>query len=83
VVPRQYSTGGKQKLFGISKRGNIYLRRMNVALFFKLRSVQGSSWFLINGIITLFKRLHRAKGIVQRLLAIPGCRKTRTPTRIR
>ena len=23
VVPRQYSTGGKQKLFGISKRGNI------------------------------------------------------------
>ena len=28
VVPRQYSTGGKQKLLGISKRGNIYLRRM-------------------------------------------------------
>ena len=28
VVPRQYSTGGKQKLFGISKRSNIYLRRM-------------------------------------------------------
>jgi hypothetical protein len=28
VVPRQYSTRGKQKLFGISKRGNIYLRRM-------------------------------------------------------
>jgi transposase len=28
VVPRKYSTGGKQKLFGISKRGNIYLRRM-------------------------------------------------------
>jgi transposase len=28
VVPRQYSTGGKQRLFGISKRGNIYLRRM-------------------------------------------------------
>ncbi len=28
VVPRQYSTGGKQKLFGISKRGNLYLRRM-------------------------------------------------------
>ena len=28
VVPRQYSTGGKQKLFGISKRGNTYLRRM-------------------------------------------------------
>ena len=28
VVPRQYSTGGKQKLLGIGKRGNIYLRRM-------------------------------------------------------
>jgi transposase len=28
VVPRQYSTGGKQKLFGMSKRGNRYLRRM-------------------------------------------------------
>ena len=28
VVPRQYSTGGKQKLFGISKPGNVYLRRM-------------------------------------------------------
>jgi transposase len=28
VVPRQYSTGGKPKLFGISKRGNVYLRRM-------------------------------------------------------
>ena len=28
VVPRQYSTGGKQKLFGMSQRGNTYLRRM-------------------------------------------------------
>jgi transposase len=28
VVPRQYSTGGKQKLYGISKRGNVYLRRL-------------------------------------------------------
>jgi len=28
VVPRQFSTGGKQKLLGMSKRGNIYLRRM-------------------------------------------------------
>jgi transposase len=28
LVPRQYSTGGKAKLLGISKRGNIYLRRM-------------------------------------------------------
>ena len=28
TVPRQYSTGGKARLFGISKRGNVYLRKM-------------------------------------------------------
>jgi len=28
LVPRQHSTGGNAKLYGISKRGNIYLRRM-------------------------------------------------------
>lgn len=28
IVPRQYSTGGKARLFGISKRGNVYLRKM-------------------------------------------------------
>jgi transposase len=28
LVPRQFSTGGKAKLYGISKRGNSYLRRM-------------------------------------------------------
>lgn len=30
LVPREYSTGGKQKLLGISKRGNSYLRRLFV-----------------------------------------------------
>ena len=30
MVPREYSTGGKQKLLGISKRGNTYLRRLFV-----------------------------------------------------
>lgn len=30
LVPGQYSTGGKQKLLGISKRGNEYLRRLFV-----------------------------------------------------
>ena len=30
VVPRECSTGGKQKLLGISKRGNKYLRRLFV-----------------------------------------------------
>ncbi|HXJ96381.1 MAG TPA: IS110 family transposase [Terriglobia bacterium] len=28
LVPRQYSTGGRTRLFSISKRGNAYLRRM-------------------------------------------------------
>jgi transposase len=28
LVPREYSTGGKTRLLGISKRGNKYLRRM-------------------------------------------------------
>jgi transposase len=28
MVPREHSTGGKQKLLGISKRGNSYLRRL-------------------------------------------------------
>lgn len=28
LIPRQHSTGGKARLLGISKRGNIYLRRM-------------------------------------------------------
>jgi transposase len=28
IVPRQYSTGGKARLLGISKRGNVYLRKI-------------------------------------------------------
>jgi transposase len=28
IVPRQYSTGGKAKLLNISKRGNVYLRKI-------------------------------------------------------
>jgi len=28
IVPGEYSTGGKQKLLGISKRGNKYLRTL-------------------------------------------------------
>ena len=30
VAPREHSTGGQQKLLGISKRGNSYLRRLFV-----------------------------------------------------
>ena len=28
LVPRQFTTGGKPKLLGISKRGNSYLRKL-------------------------------------------------------
>ncbi len=31
LVPRQHSTGGKAKLYGISKRGNLYLRKILIA----------------------------------------------------
>ena len=45
VVPRQYSTGGKQKLFGMSKRGNIYLRCMLIhgarAVLFRVKYDSG------------------------------------------
>jgi transposase len=30
LVPRQFTTGGKPKLLGISKRGNKYLRKLLV-----------------------------------------------------
>ena len=30
LVPREHSTGGKQRLLGISKRGNCYLRKLFV-----------------------------------------------------
>jgi transposase len=30
IVPREHSSGGKQKLLGVSKRGNKYLRRLFV-----------------------------------------------------
>src|ERR1051325_163969 len=45
VVPRQYSTGGKQKLFGMSKRGNGYLRCMLIhgarAVLFRVKYDSG------------------------------------------
>lgn len=28
LVPRQHSTGGRQRLFGLSKRGDVYLRKL-------------------------------------------------------
>lgn len=39
LVPRQYSSGGKQKLYGISKRGDKYIRKV---------LIQGAKSVLIN-----------------------------------
>lgn len=52
LVPREYSTGGKQKLLGISKRGNCYLRKLLVqgaraVLQFKEKQSSGLSTWLI------------------------------------
>jgi transposase len=50
MVPREYSTGGKQRLLGISKRGNRYLRRLfvqgaRVVMQYPHRQASGlSSW---------------------------------------
>jgi len=30
LVPKQYSTGGKTRLLGISKRGDTYLRKLQI-----------------------------------------------------
>ncbi len=45
LIPGQYSTGGKAKLLGISKRGNNYLRRMFIhgARSVLLRAQQNTS----------------------------------------
>jgi len=46
LVPRQHSTGGHAKLYGISKRGNIYLRRMFIhgarAVLLRVKNKTGS-----------------------------------------
>jgi transposase len=50
MVPREYSTGGKQKLLGISKRGNAYLRWLfvqgaRVVLQYRTKQTPGlNSW---------------------------------------
>jgi transposase len=50
LVPRQYSSGGKDRLLGISKRGDTYLRTLlihgarSVLLTLRRRPDQASSW---------------------------------------
>lgn len=65
MVPREYSTGGKQKLLGISKRGNSYLRRLLVqgaraVMRFRTKQAPG----LNNWLGQLLARSHQNKVIV-------------------
>jgi transposase len=65
LVPGQYSTGGKQKLLGISKRGNAYLRRLFVHgahAVMQQRAKQSSG--LSQWLEQLASRVHRNVAVV-------------------
>ena len=65
MVPREYSTGGKQKLLGISKRGNSYLRRLfvqgaRVVMQYRTKQAPGLSLWLSQ----LLARTHQNVAVV-------------------
>jgi transposase len=65
MVPREYSTGGKQKLLGISKRGNSYLRRLfvqgaRVVMQYRTKQTPGLSCWLSR----LMARTHQNVAVV-------------------
>ena len=55
LVPRQHSSGGKERLLGISKRGNAYLRRQLMhgarALVKVSKGREGKPWAWIDGLL--------------------------------
>ena len=55
LVPRQHSSGGKERLLGISKRGDGYLRRQLVhgarALVAVSKGRKGGLWSWVNGLL--------------------------------
>jgi len=57
IVPGEYTTGGKQKLLGISKRGNSYLRRLFVQ---GARTVLQQSAKQSSGLSAWLPNLHHA-----------------------
>lgn len=65
LVPRQYSTGGKTTLLGISKRGNPYIRRLLIhgarSCMIHLDRSRDRMGVWLNG---LDGRMHRNKAIV-------------------
>ena len=65
MVPREHSTGGKQKLLGISKRGNSYLRRLfvqgaRVVMQYRTKQAPGLS----NWLSLLMARTHQNVAVV-------------------
>jgi transposase len=52
ITPRQHSSGGKERMFGITKRGNTYLRRQLIngarAVVRIARGRRGGIWDWIN-----------------------------------
>ena len=65
MVPREYSSGGKQKLLGISKRGNSYLRRLfvqgaRVVMQYRTKQAPGLSCWLSQ----LMARTHQNVAVV-------------------
>ncbi len=55
LVPRQHSSGGKERLLGISKRGDAYLRRQLMhgarALVAVSKGREGGLWSWVNGLL--------------------------------
>jgi transposase len=58
LVPHEHSSGGKQKLLGISKRGNCYLRRLFVEgarAVLQFREKQSAGIYLRSAAVSSFK----------------------------
>jgi transposase len=56
LVPRQHSSGGKERLLGLSKRGDAYLRRQLMhgarALVAVAKGREGGLWAWVNALLT-------------------------------
>jgi transposase len=65
LVPKQHSSGGKQTLGGISKRGNCYLRRLLIqGAWSVVRNVEGSNDRLSRWAKQLIERRGKHKAVV-------------------
>lgn len=64
LVPRQHSSGGKQQLYGISKRGDVYLRTLLIHGARAMVRHLSSRRPISNWIQRLLERTHKNKVIV-------------------